>query len=218
MARTYSIHPGELVVIRKNRTLKYWGHRLLNYSVNMLWVLLSLLGSGFLTFMIYWNSMPASVFNGSDVYILSDSITTGALFATFGSAVISVFTLSTSRQLNFFYENLGILREDLAIEEPQSAQWKRWPFLPRIGKLSLSGKIQYTALNNASICFQMSDKQMAFPFPTGLADFWELHVLRSFLRMKWYRRTYLKYLESVGAIREYLAWDCVSATYKNILM
>ncbi len=218
MAQTYSFYYGELVVLRKNCILKYWGRALLNQGMHALWLLLPLLGSGLVTCIIYWKSSPAPVFDGTVTYTLSDSITTGALFATFGSAVIAVFTLSTSQQLNLFYENLAILREDLASEELMDMQWKRWPFLPRMGRLPLLGSTRYSALKNASICFRLSDGQEVFPLPTTLVDFGELPVLRGFLRMKLHRRLYLKYLTAIGAVDEYPAWDCVSTMYKNILL
>lgn len=218
MAQTYSFYPGELVVLRKDCISKYWGSSLLHHVIRALWVLLPLLGSGLLTCIIYWKSMPAPVLDGTAVYTLSDSITMGALFATFGSAVIAVFTLSSSQQLNLFYENLAILREDLASDELMRMQWKRWPFLPRMGRLPLLGGARYSALNNASISFHLLDRQEVFPLPTTLADFWELPVLRGFLQMKHHRRTYLQYLTAIGAVNEYPAWDCVSAMYKNILL
>lgn len=218
MAQTYSISPGELVVLRKNGSYKYWGRELLNLAAQLLWALLSLLCSGAATCAIYWKSTPAAVRDGVAAYTLSDSITTGALFATFGSAVIAVFTLFTGQYLNLFYENLTILREELAPDELRNMQWKRWPFLPRVGKLPLSSRRRYSALNNASICFHLRDKHETFPFPTTLADFRELPILRSFLRMKWHRRAYLDYLEAVNAVGEYPAWDCVCAMYKNILL
>lgn len=218
MAQTYSISPGELVVLRKNGSYKYWGRGLLNFGMQVLWILLSLLCSGAATYVIYWKSTPAAVLDGTAAYTLSDSITTGALFATFGSAVIAVFTLFTGQHLNLFYENLTILREDLASDELMNMQWKRWPFLSRVGKLPLPSRMCYSALNNASICFLLRDRQEAFPLPTTLADFRELPILRSFLRMKRHRRAYLNYLEAVNAVDEYPAWDCVRTMYKNILL
>lgn len=218
MAQTYSISPGELVVLGKNGSYKYWGRGLLNFGVQVLWILLSLLCSGAATCVIYWKSMPTTVLDDTAAYTLLDSITTGALFATFGSAVIAVFTLFTGQYLNLFYENLTILREDLASDELVNIQWKRWPFLSRVGKLPLSSRMRYSALNNASICFRIRNGQELFPLPTTLADFRELPILRSFLRMKQHRRAYLNYLEAVNAVDEYPAWDCVCTMYKNILL
>lgn len=217
MAQTYRIFPGELIVLRENRAFKYWRRALLNVAIRVLWIVFSLVGTGLTTCIIYWKASTAAL-GYTDVYTLLDSITTGALFATFGSALISVFTLFSGQYLNLFSENLTILHEDLALEDLQGTQWKRWPFLPRMGRLPLSGQTRYSALNNASISFQLMDENVVFPLPTTLADFRELPVLCSYFKMKRYKRKYLKYLEAAEAIGEYPAWDCVCTMYKDILL
>ncbi len=168
--------------------------------------------------MIYLRCVfPVADADGAMVYSLSDSITTGALFATFGSAIISVFSLSASSYSNVFYENLTTLEENLLFPSLDKERWKQWSFLPRLGKLSIGKKVRYPGVNNASINFATAQGPMCFLLPTTQADFWELPAFRNFLCMKRHRNDYITYLNHKNAIEEYPAWDGLCAIYKNIL-
>lgn len=218
MAVSYRIHNGELVLLAKNDVKKYQLRDFFYRSIQFVSIVFSLLGTSIITYMIYSRCVfPVADTNGEIVYSLPDSITTGALFATFGSAIISVFSLSATSCLNLFYENLCILEEDLLSPPSEEGKWKRWSFLPRLSKISMGKKIRYSGVNNASVCFTTAQKSIYFLLPTTQADFWELPALRYFFRMKWHRNGYLNYLNRENAIEEYPAWDCLCAIYKNIL-
>lgn len=218
MAVSYRIQNGELVLLAESDVKK---HQLRNFfyrSMQFGWIVLSLLGTSVTTYMVYSHCVfPVAGTDGTMIYSLSDSITTGALFATFGSAIISVFSLTATSCLNLFYENLTILEEDLLSLPLEREQWKRWSFLPRLGKISIGHKIRYPGVNNASVCFTIAQRSICFLLPTTQADFWELPAFRNFFRMKRHRNDYLNYLNSENAIEEYPAWDCLCAIYKNIL-
>ena len=219
MAKAYRIQEGNLVVLKKSAIWKYWWRMLLRHLRRLGWGLFSLIGSGIVTYLIYQQCIsPVATLDGSITFSLSDSITTGALFATFGSAVIGVFTLFATQNLELFYENLAILNQDLASQELAHINWKRWPFIPRMGKLSFSGKSRYSGVNNASICFSTLRSEEIFPLPTTQAEFQELPILQCFLRMKLRRKSYLNYLDEAGVIDEYPVWDCICAIYKSILL
>lgn len=218
MAVSYRMQKGKLVLLAgsgvKKHQFRNFFHRFMQFG----WGVLSLLTTCVLTYMIYLRCVfPVAAADGSMVYSLSDCITTGALFATFGSAVIGVFSLSATSCLNLFYENLAIWEEDLSFPPQDETKWKRWSFLPRLSKMSVGGKTRYLGVSNASVCFTTTQGPVCFLLPTTQADFWELPAFRSFLRMKCHRNDYLNYLNGEDAIEEYPAWDCLCAIYKSIL-
>ncbi len=219
MADSYYIQKGELVLLNRSSARQYQYSHLFRSIKRLGWGIFVLLGTCGITYVVYLHCVSPHA--GPDdvmIYSLSDSITTGALFATFGSAIISVFTLSAASHLNLFGENLAVLEQELASSELDSASWKRWSFLPRLSKMSVQGKIRHLGLRNASICFATASGQLWFQLPTTQADFGELPVFRSFLRMKCHRGAYLDYLNCENIIEEYPAWDCLCAMYKNILV
>lgn len=219
MANSYRILEGELVILKEGSIQKYRSRKRVRFLIKLGCILFSLLGSGLATCAVYQQcAAPVEAPDGSAMIALSDSITIGALFATFGSAVIGVFSLFAAQHLETFYEDQTILRQELVSLEAANADWKRWSFLPRMGKLSFPGKERYFGVNGASICFTTARSEESFPLPTALADFGELPILRSFLRMKLQRKHYLAYLSAAGLIEEYPAWDCVCAIYKSILL
>lgn len=218
MASSYRIQEVELVILKDTSVWKYWWRTKIRLVMKLGWALFALFGSWSATYAVYSRCItPAASPNGSVLIPLSDSISIGALFATFASAVIGVFALFATQNLELFYENLRILCQDLASEELSNINWKRWSFLPRMGKLPFLGKNQYSGVNNASIYFTTTRCEEVFPVPSTLADFQELPILRSFLRMKLRRKSYLNYLGAADLIDEYPAWDCLCAIFKSIL-
>lgn len=219
MAVSYNIQKGGLVLLSQDSAEQYQDDRLFRCLRRLGWGIFLLLGTCGITCGIYLRCVsPHTGLDGAIFYSLSDSITTGALFATFGSAIISVFTLSAAGQLRLFGENLAVLEQELAPSELNSASWKRWPFLPRLSKMSVQGEMRRLGLRNASISFTTAHGDLPFQIPTTQADFGELPVFRSFLRMELRRTNYLDYLNSTDLIEEYPAWDCLRAMYKNILV
>lgn len=219
MADSYYIQEGGLVLLNQGSVKQYQYNYLFRCLKQLGWGVFVLLGTCGITYAIYLLCvLPHTGPDDTMIYSLSDSITTGALFATFGSAIIGVFTLSAASHLNLFNENLAVLEQELVSSELNNASWKRWSFLPRLSKLSVQGKERHLGLRNASICFTTLNGQVWFQLPTTQADFGELPVFRGFVRMKLQRTAYLDYLNNANLIEEYLAWDCLCAMYKNILV
>lgn len=219
MANSYRIQECELVVLKEKAIWKYWWRIQIRSLMKLGWALFALFGSWLATYAVYSRCISPVVTPDGPVMIpLSDSISIGALFATFASAVIGIFTLFATRHLELFYENLTILWKDLASDELSNINWKRWPFLPRMGKLPFLEKKRFSGINNASIRFTTIRSEEVFLLPSTLADFQELPILRSFLRMKLCRKSYLSYLGVAGLIDEYPAWDCLCAIFKSILL
>ena len=219
MANSYRIQKGELVVLKKKAVWKYRWRIQIRFLIKLGWALFALFGSWLATYAVYSRCVsPVDTLDGSVIIPLLNRISIGALFATFASAVIGVFTLFATQHLELFYENMTVLWQDLASEELSNIGWKRWSFLPRMGKLPLPGNKRFSGVKNASIRFTTARSEEVFLLPTTLADFQELPILRSFLRIKLHRKSYFNYLSMTGLIAEYPAWDCLCAIYKSILL
>lgn len=219
MANSYRIQGCELVVLKEKAIWKYRWRTTIRFLMKFGWTLFALFGSWIATYAVYFRCIsPVATPDGSIMIPLSDSISVGALFATFASAVIGVFALFATQHLELFYENLTILCQDLASEELPNINLKRWTFLPRLGKLPLPEKKRFVGVNNPSICFITTRCEEVFLIPTTLADFRDLPVLRNFLRLKLQRKKYFNHLSAAGLIDEYPAWDCLCAIFKSILL
>lgn len=218
VAETYEIIKGELVVLRAQNSPKYLLFRMRFYMVRSFVVLCTVVGSWSITWFVYYNSITQSLdANGLASFSLQDRIATSSLFATFGSALIAVFTLFTSSSLTRFQEDLSILVRELTGNEIGDITWRRWPFIPHINKQRLAGKTQYFALRHATIYFHIGEFERSFPLPTTKADFAEVSALVHFLRLKRLRASYVNQLVDLNLIREYPAWDCVTDIYRRIL-
>ena len=177
-----------------------------------------LIGSWLLLWWIYGDCITPRVDEYNLVtFSLSDRITTGALFATFGSAAVSAFALAADRHLRLFYEDLSILTQEIAADD-MGSKWRRWPFLPRFGQIHLKEVNWTVGVENARICFAIADFEESFPIPTTVADFRELPILMLYIRMRLRRSDYLCRLSKSEMMRDYPSWDCVCALYANILL
>ena len=95
---------------------------------------------------------------------LNETIALGAVFATFGSAAISVFSLYCSMESNKFQSNLIVLQNQLLNQET----WERWEFLKRIERKRIShNQVQYYILKNPQIDFKTHNKQITVTFPAS---------------------------------------------------
>jgi len=219
MADTFQIKESHLLKLKKGYYKKYLGRKIISFAARLLIVGSTVVGSGLVTWIIYQNCVePVVQKDGSYCFPMISRITTGSLFATFGSAIIAVFTLYTARYLSNFQECLLILMQDLAAEDTGGSLQRRWLFIPRIRQTHRAGESQFFGVESVRIEFLIRDTPRSFLLPTTEADFKDLPILSSFLRMKWLRRQYLSGLDTVERLSEYPAWDCVTAIYRNILL
>ena len=219
MISSYWVEAGDLVALKKESVWKYRARRFAAASWRLIWHFALLMGSGLITCFVYQKCIePTRGSNGINYIPLKESIAIGALFATFGSALVGIFTLSASNHLELFRDNLDILVGDIATDDFSEINWKRWPFLPRLGRLRLFGKNVYSGVNNAYVVFSLEKKSVKFPLPTTQADFGEISVFLNFFFMKLYRRTYLSNLAAKDLLHEYPVWDCMGAIYKNVAL
>lgn len=217
-AKTYEIVRGKLFELNVQHARKYLVIRLLAFLKDFFVVFCTVAGSWAVTWFVYRNSVPLSFQpDGTALFPLQDRITTSSLFATFGSAVIAVFTLFTASALTRFQEDTSILAKELSGDEPDNGAWRRWPFIPRVNRQRMNGETHYFGINNAEIHFRANTFFKVFPLPTTQADFKEVSSFFNFLCIKLYRKDYLEQLIALHLIKEYPAWDCVTDIYRSIL-
>lgn len=207
-----------MLKLKKQYFPKYLFRKMLVFLKKILSVGLALTGTGIITWAIYQNCVTPSVLaDGTYQFSMGERITTGSLFATFGSAIIAVFTLYTSRYLSNFCNALGILMLELAPEDSEGVVKQRWAFMPRVSRTRFSSEEQFFGVESVKIQFAIEHFWTEFPLPTTETDFKDLPLLSSYLQMKYLRKRYLTYLQSENLLDEYPAWDCVMAIYRNIL-
>lgn len=91
-------------------------------GIKILWNISIIIGTFFITLWIFRGCIKNNTLN--------EMISLGAVFATFGSAAISIFSLKCNEQINHFQNNLSILQSSLIKTE----KWNRWRFLKKIEK------------------------------------------------------------------------------------
>ena len=218
MAKSYCIQNGNIYELSERGARKYYLYSLQEILRRLICLCVSVLGTFRITWYVYFNSITPTVgIDNTTAFKLLDCITTGSLFATFGSAVIAVFSLYTTKYLTRFYDDVTILMQDLNHDGNDPISWKRWAFIPRISRIRFSTKPKYIGLNNATIIFYISNKHIAFKLPTTEADIEEFAILSSLIRMRHLRKRYFRELEENSQIEEYPAWNCVFDLYKCAL-
>lgn len=219
MADTFQIKENRLLKLNKGYWKKYLAKKVISFLTRLFGISFAIVGSGLITWQIYQSCVEPVVQEGGKYYFpMISRITTGSLFATFGSAIIAVFTLYTARYLSNFQECLIVLMRELAAEDTGGTLGRRWAFIPRVSRTHCAGEYQYFGIESARIEFLIGSNTQDFYFPTTEADFEDLPILSGFLYMKWRRKQYLSSLNTMDLLSEYPAWDCVTAIYRNVLL
>jgi len=151
----------------------------------------------------------------TDKQSLSDTISLGSIFATFGSAIVSVFTISLSNIYERFCFNTEILFNELCPEH----KWYRWPFIKREAHSSLyNNELTYQRLENAKIAFNLGSHPLHIYLPTIREDFYDLPNWRNLLCMLLKSKDYESYvLNNVSSpANSLLIWDCLLDNFKSI--
>lgn len=219
MAESYWVNDSAVVVIKESAVKKYRVVRCYHIFKRACTIVFLYLACGAITYFTYSKGIDVEhdISEASGIS-LSDCIATGALLATFGSSIVAVLSLLANKSRNMFYLDLDIFNREFFSDCGAHSHWKKWPFLPRWGKIALQGKTRYVGVNNATVYFQTANKQVVIPLPTESDDFHEIPIVRSYLCMRLNRRAYFNYLSTSALIDEYPAWDCVYAILKNVLL
>lgn len=209
MEHNYTIANGGLIL---NNTIR---NKLLLLISNLYLLLkiILLLGSLLLTMYITFIIYEKCIIEIS----LSDCIPLGSIFATFGSAVISVFSIYCGEQSKLFEENLSVLKNQVT----ELSSWQRWPFLKRhMRKKESKQKCNYYMLLNPQITFKTNYKELIVPIPSCTADFKDLPIITNAAKMILFRKQYSYFIfcsHDTKQQTDLFIFDCILMIYKNII-
>ncbi len=205
----YSIEDGELLLNNGKRNRLLVQSAFLFHVSKLLLLILSFAATVYLTYLIFRECITDAS--------LSSCIPLGSIFATFGSAVISVISLYCNRQLHSFQENLSALHEQI----PNLSSWKRWPFLRRYSREKTGAwKYNYYILRNPQITFNSDDLSLTVPLPTCTADFYDLPIFAYIVRMSCFRKHLSRLAAQCQSMRdqkEIFTFYCTLMIYRNII-
>lgn len=209
MEHSYRIENGALLLCNDIKSKCFVYLSFLHHSFTIIFIFISLFLTMLVTLIIY-NKCIVNI-------SLNECIPLGSIFATFGSAVISVLSIYCGKQNNLFQENLAILQEEIS----DLHSWRRWPFIKRYSKEKQSFfHNNYYILLNPQITFETGKKSLTVPIPSCIADSKDLWLVSNMLKMICYRKCYLKFIYGLNSIKrqeDLLIFDCVLMIYKNII-
>lgn len=149
---------------------------------------------------------------------LDNTVSFGAVFATLGTSIVSVLSLTCGEQYSQFGDNIKILQEQLL----SSNVWERWPFVKRIYKRRIQrGLTEYQILKNPYIRFIGPSWETIVFLPSSKVDFYELPVFKTYFALKKSRPLYRQLLSlhaDVETTKDILVWDCLTDIYRNIIV
>lgn len=218
MPETYFITAGGLFKQDYQNAFKYFSKWLWVHLRRILLYMIIFAGCFAITGYIFVNCIEIN-FSDQGIYQikLNDCISLGSIFATFGSAIISFLSLTSTHQLSGFQEKISVLNERFA--KTEFSNWKRWDFLPRFSREHLiNGKYQYFVLKNPELRFYMGNQTIEIPIPSVKQDFKDLPVLRSWFKMHRKRKFYLSYIQTQSHMADFFIWDCLMTLYQNIII
>ena len=117
--------------------------------------------------------------------ILSETISLGAIFTTFSSAIIALISNVQSSKLNRVLTNIDILFIDIL----KTKKWVRWAFLKRTSKENLfNDRSLHYKLENPQIDFNVGSHNISIDIPTIEDDFYDLPCIFNLYTIKKYKK------------------------------
>jgi len=114
-------------------------------------------------------------------------LSSGAILATFGSAIGSIGLIWQSDLLERIRLNIDIFFKDIVKQEKP---WRRWPFLSRSGERKLlNGHSHRMTLSNPKILLDVGSHIIEIDLPTVLEDFYDLPLIRNFYQLCRFRNS-----------------------------
>ena len=211
---TYKIVEGRYVV--KNVSAMKWvvARHILTLFLRFLRYVVIYLASFFITFFIFENcvcAIPQNLFSN-----LEPTISLGAIFATFGSAIIAIYSLYCNEQLRRFHDTIDILQTSLL----KTFTWNRWQFLKRYHIAKHSQHYVCYCLINPSITFQNGKRNLELFIPYSKEDFYELPIYVSYFSILKFQKNYLLGLHDLKQMSfqsELILLNCLSYLFRNII-
>lgn len=152
-------------------------------------------------------------------------LSTGAILATFGSAIGAIGLIWQEDLFERVRLNVDILYRDIT---NQKTPWRRWPFLARAQKQKMlnGGALQHS-LSNPTLSLDVGTHVIKVDLPTVLEDFFDLPLIKNYWQLWRFRRAaYTFFGERNGdAVSEktgltpsdsYMAYQCMLDIWKSI--
>lgn len=151
-------------------------------------------------------------------------VSTGAILATFGSALSSIGGVWERDLHDRVLTNIDILYVDILKQK----KWRRWPFLARTSTTkNLDGKKIEQNLENAKLPLNVGTHHIEVDLPTVLEDFFDLPVIKNTYKIIRFRiaasTTLLKGKDvrvdtatGLDASDEFMAYQCIYSAWVSV--
>ena len=151
-------------------------------------------------------------------------ISTGAILATFGSALSAIGGTWERDLHDRVLTNIDVLYVDILKQE----KWRRWPFLARTSRTKrLDGTRLVENLENAKLPLNVGTHHIEVDIPTVLEDFFDLPVLKNTYDIVRFRiaasTTLMKgkdiHVETATGLKpsdEYMAYECICSVWLSV--
>lgn len=153
-------------------------------------------------------------------------LSTGAILATFGSAIGAIGLIWQTDLVERVRLNVDILLKDIF---KQDSPWRRWPFLPRAENRNLlDGGSHHLTLSNPEISLNVGTHVIKIDLPTVPEDFFDLPLIRNWWQLIRFRSSAHTAFgrrpkeeknpdTGLDSSDEYMAYECMFDTWKAIL-
>lgn len=206
---TITIEEGELILNNSQKSKRTVYLMFLLRFTGFLTLFLSFCLTMYFTYVIFRECITDAT--------LANCIPLGSIFATFGSAVISVLSLYCGKQSSMFRENLSALHEQI----PEMSSWKRWPFQKRYGRERTGLRnFNYYTLKNPRITFRSGALRLTMALPTCTADFYDLPILLGTIKMAAFYKhvSYAAFqTHNAGQQKDLFIFHCTWMIYRHII-
>jgi len=165
---------------------------------------------------ILFKMIKQTVNNNSDINFI---LTSGALFATFGSAIVGLSLVFHSDFQKRIELNLNILYKEIY---KQSSPWRRWPFLKRNSSVKLlNGKRDKMTgvLTNVSPLLNFGTYKRKFEMPTIFEDYFDLPIFNNFFILYKSKAQFYTDASRYNNIStdDIMTYECFYDTYLNLM-
>ncbi len=152
-------------------------------------------------------------------------LSTGAILATFGSALSSLGSLWEGDLLERVRLNVDILFKDIL---RQDTPWRRWPFLPRAERRRmLDGTQHHAQLSNPEVLLDVGTHTVRISLPTVLQDFFDLPVFKNLWPLVRFRTSAQTVFvrkkkgeknpkTGMDRLDEHMAYECMHDIWKSV--
>ena len=153
-------------------------------------------------------------------------VSTGAILATFGSAIATIGGVWEKDLIARILENVDILYVDLLKQK----KWRRWPFLARRHQTKqLDGTQTVQTLDNPQLPLDVGTHILKIDIPTVLNDFFDLSIIKNTYNVIRFRNaartTNLNKDKSskcsetnMTPFNQYMAYECIFDIWISVLM